>query len=404
MAQIFTTKPVLESTWETNTLDTGAIIDELTRLWAEIGGPEHGGEAPGEMVAESRIGGGGLMRANTLNLIAVAENQDNAHLITSTVSQLRNFLPSRTIIFITDQEAVDRLKTWRVLVQLNEAYHNTNDAPALRFETIIISADPKVAGHLASIVSPLLMTELPTFLWWPSGDFSSSPIFNDLVEIVDRLIVDSAQLGNDAETVAQLRTLLDDDSDPWIGDFTWLRLQPWCHLVAQFFDPIEVQPTLENISRVSVAYAETREDRGSGFAAALLMVGWLGSRLGWEVIEPLEKRKAGGWSAPLRAVDSDGKRRDIQIRLTTDQSTDARFSLRSVELIASGEHNGTFRVIRTDKDDLITSSDADDAPYVSRMVYARRQSSIEMLGEQLHRFGPNRTFEDAIRFATRLLP
>ncbi|HWV24226.1 MAG TPA: glucose-6-phosphate dehydrogenase assembly protein OpcA [Thermomicrobiales bacterium] len=403
MAQTFQTKPILESSWETNTLDTGAVIDELTRLWAQLGGPEHGGEAPGEMVAESHAGGGGLMRANTLNLIAVAENQENARLITETVAHLKNFLPSRTVVFITDEDP-NRTKTWNVLVQLNEAWHSSSSAPALRFETIIISADPKVAGHLASLVSPLLMTELPTFLWWPSGDFASSPIFRDLVEIVDRLIVDSAQLGNDAETVAQLRTLLDDEDDPWVGDFTWSRLQPWCNLIAQFFDPNEVRDALNNISQVNIAYAETRKDSSSGFAAALLMVGWLGSRLGWEVLEPLERRKAGGWSAPLRVTTPSGKRRDVQIRLTTDQSPEARFSLRSVELIARGEQDGTFRVIRTDKDDLITSSESSDAPYVSRMVYARRYSTVEMLGEQLQRFGPDRIFEDAIRFATRLLP
>src|SRR5690606_36000028 len=114
-----------------------------------------------------------------------------------------------TVIFNTG-EAAPREATWHVHVQLNEAYHGNDDAPALRFETIIISADPSVAGHLASLVSPLLMSELPTFLWWPSGDFSGNPIFQDLVAIVDRLVVDSALLGNDAETVAQLRTLLDD--------------------------------------------------------------------------------------------------------------------------------------------------------------------------------------------------
>lgn len=403
MAQIFETKPILESSWQTDTLDTGAIIDELTRLWAEIGGPAHGGEAPGEMVAEQRVGGGVLMRANTLNLIGVAENGQNARLITETISQLKDFLPSRTVIFITDEDPA-RQHTWDVLVQLNEAWHRSSDVPALRFETIIITADPKVAGHLASLVSPLLMSELPTFLWWPSGDFVTNPVFQDLVEIVDRLIVDSAQLGNDAETVAQMRTLLDDEDDPWVSDFTWSRLQPWCHLIAQFFDPTEVRGVLEDISQVSIAYAETRKDRSSGFAAALLMVGWLGSRLGWEVMEPLERRRAGGWSAPLRAVNPDGRRRDIQIRLTTDPSPEARFSLRSVELIADGERDGIFRVIRTDKDDLITSSESSETPYVSRMVYARRQSSVEMLGEQLQRFGSDRIFEDAIRFATRLLP
>jgi len=401
MSQISETKPVLATSWQTDALDTGAIHDELTRLWTEVGGPPHGGNAPGEMVAETHLGGGELMRANTLNLIAVADNQQHAELITDTISRLRDFLPSRTIIFITEA-AEQQQHAWDVHVQLNEGYRE-EDAPAIRFETITINADPKVSGHLASLVAPLLVSELPTFLWWPSGDFANSPMFRDLVEIVDRLIVDSAQLGNEANAVAQLRSLLDEEDDPWIGDFTWLRLAPWRQLIAQFFDPPDVQPCLGTISQITIAYAQKRQDQSSGFAAALLTVGWLASRLGWEIIEPLEQRKAGGWTAPLRATEG-GRRRDIQLRLVPDQSPEARFSLRSVEIVSVGDAEGVFRIERTDMDDLITSSETANVPLVSRMVYSRRPENIEMLGEELQRFGPDRIFEDAIRFATRLLP
>lgn len=401
MAQNSTNAPVLQTSWDTDALDTGAIHDELNRLWAEIGGPRHGGDAPGERVAETRFGGGELMRANTLNLIAVADHEDIARMITSTVSQLSDFLPSRTIIFVTAPDA-PRSSTWHVEVRLNEG--ETKGGPPIHFETITITVDPKMSGYLASLVSPLLISELPTFLWWPTGDFVGNPLFNDIVAIVDRLIVDSARLGNDARAVAQMRTLLDDEDDPRLGDFTWIRLEPWRQLIAQFFDPKEVQNCLDHLSQVSIAYAEHRRDAGSGFAAALLIVGWLASRLDWQVIEPLEPRKAGGWTVPLIARGPDGKSRDIQVRFTPDPSPDAQFSVRSVELIAIGEQDGVFRIMRTDKDDMITSSETSFAPYMSRMVYSRRKSTVEMLGDELQNFGADPVFENAIRVATRLLP
>lgn len=402
MSQETTNGPVLQTSWDTDALDTGAIHDELNRLWAEIGGPRHGGQAPGEMVADSHWGGGELMRANTLNLIAVADDEDIARMITSTVSQLSDFLPSRTIVFITAPSA-PRRATWHVEVRLNEG-ESKSGGPAIHFETITITVDPRMSGHLASLVSPLLMSELPTFLWWPTGDFVGNSLFTDIVEVVDRLILDSARLGNDARAVAQMRTLLDDEDDPRLGDFTWIRLQPWRQLIAQFFDPIEVQDSIDEISQVNIAYAEHREDNGSGFAAALLIVGWLGSRLGWQAIEPLEPRRAGGWTVPMIAKDKEGKARDIQIRLVPDPSPDARFSVRNVEIVAVGEHEGIFRIMRTDKDDLITSSETANAPYVSRMVYSRRPSTVEMLGDELRQFGSDPVFEDSIRLATRLLP
>ena len=398
---------VVATSFRTDVLDTGAIHDELNRLWTELGGPTHGGQATGEIVAEPHFGGGGLMRANTLNLLAVARNEREAELITKSVSRLHDFLPSRTIIMVTrphDDPESDVTNSFEVHLQLNEQ-HTGKDEPALRFETITITTGQQNAGHLSSMVSPLLAAELQDFLWWPGDDFVNHPLFEDLQQIVDRIIVDSAQLGNDASGVAAMRELLDDDDSgsPLIGDFAWLRLGPWRQLIAQFFDPPDVQQCLSCIDELTISYADVREDGSSGFASALLTVGWLASRLGWEVMDPLVKRKLGGWSAPLRTAD-DRRAREISLRLLPDKSPHARFSLKHVEIIAGGEHPGTFRVERTDADDMVTSSETKSVPFVSRMVYAKRPSNEKMLGEELQRFGHDRTFEEAITFATRLLP
>lgn len=399
------TRPIIGTSFHTDTLDTGDIHDLLNQLWAQLGGPPHGGQAMGEMVAEPHFGGGGLMRANTLNLIAVARNERDAALVTDTVAHLRDFLPSRTLIIATRSGSVEPGHAYDVHLELKEQV-TSDDAPAFRFETITIFTDLAEIGHLASLVSPLMAAELPDFLWWPGGDYNRHPLFDDLAQIVDRVTVDSGQLGNDLTGVRAMRDLLDDEGqgNPVIGDFTWLRLSPWRQLIAQFFDPADVQQSLASIEDVTISYADTRDDGSSGLASALLIVGWLGSRLGWDVIDRLERRKAGGFSAPLRGVSSDGRAREISLRLLPDMSPHARFSLRKVEIAAGGEHSGTFRVERTDADDLITSSETATVPFVSRMVYAKRPTSQAMLGSELQRFGHDRVFEEALRFATKLLP
>lgn len=402
MSKSETTLPSLETHWETDALDTGRIHDELNRMWASLGGPPHAGQTPGEQVASTHLGGGDLMRSNTLNLIAVADNELAARVITQSVSQLKDYLPSRAIVFITDTE-VERAHTWTVDLRLNESTETGTDN-ILRFETIMISAHPKVSGYLASVVSPLLISELPTYLWWPNGDFMGKPFFDDLSHIADRLIVDSALLGNDAGTVSQLRQLVDEPDDPVVGDFTWARLQPWRQLVAQFFDPAETRHCLDEVTDITVEYAEHRSDNSSGFAAALIIIGWLASRLGWEVTETLERRRKGGWSVPLRSVSDDGKAHDVLVRLIPDPAPGARFSLRSVELVAGGACEGRFQVRRTDEDDLITSSHTRTSPEVSRMVYARRQGPNELLEDELRRLAADKTLEDSIRIATQLLP
>jgi glucose-6-phosphate dehydrogenase assembly protein OpcA len=407
MAQTPITKPVLASVWQSDALDTGTIHDELNRLWAQLGGPRHGGDAPGEMVAEQHFGGGGLMRANTLNLIAVANDMREVSLIQETIAGLHDFLPSRTIILIThdgyDPEGEVTGPRYDVRVELKEQI-GVDEEANLRFEVITIGADRREIGHLASLVTPLLAADLPDFLWWPGGDFARSSLFDDLLPVVDRLIVDTAHLGREIQALASLRGIIAEESgSPIVGDFTWLRLEPWRQLIAQFFDPPDVQKSLQTIDQVTINYAETRQDGSSGLAAALLTAGWFGSRLGWEAIDALERQKRGGFWAPLRSSE-DGRSRDIELRLIPDISPHARFSLRRVTLVATGDAPGTFMVERTDGDDIITTSETPDNPAVSRMVYSQRPDSGDMIGQELQRFGPDEFYEEAVRWAVRLIP
>lgn len=407
MAQTPAIKPVLASAWQSDALDTGTIHDELNRLWAQLGGPRHGGDAPGEMVAEQHFGGGGLMRANTLNLIAVANDMREVNLIQETIAGLHDFLPSRTIILIThdsyDPEGEVTGPRYDVRVELKEQIGDDEEAN-LRFEVITIGADRREIGHLASLVMPLLAADLPDFLWWPGGDFTRSSLFDDLLPVVDRLIVDTAHLGREIQALAALRGIIAEESgSPIVGDFTWLRLEPWRHLLAQFFDPPDVQKSLQTIDQVTINYAETRQDGSSGLAAALLTAGWLGSRLGWQAIDPLERQKRGGFWAPLRTSE-DGRSRDIELRLIPDTSPHARFSLRRVTLVATGDAPGTFMVERTDGDDIITTSETPDNPAVSRMVYSQRPQSGDMIGQELQRFGPDKVYEESVRWAVRIIP
>lgn len=222
------TRPAIGASFHTDTLDTGDIHDQLNLLWAQLGGPPHAGQAMGEMVAEPHFGGGGLMRANTLNLIAVARNARDASLITDSVAHLRDFLPSRTLILAIRNSDDKRASAYDIRLELKEQVTG-KDSPAFRFETITIFCDRAQIGHLASLVSPLMAAELPDFLWWPGGDFSRNALFRDLSDIVDRIVVDTAQLGSHHDGFRAIRDLLD---DKWqgravLGDFTWLRLATW---------------------------------------------------------------------------------------------------------------------------------------------------------------------------------
>jgi glucose-6-phosphate dehydrogenase assembly protein OpcA len=396
---------IRETSWHTDVVESGVIQDRLNQLWADLSDADEQRQSDVTAISEVETDPyhpGLLTRASTLNLLTVAESDEEAQQIHDTINSLTEFFPSRTILLVDRQQTTDG-PGYDVRVELLE--QPTHGAgPGLRYEAVTIAAPHQDAGNLGSLVSPLLVSELSDFRWWPSGKFANNPLFQELTEIVDRLIVDSAQLGLRAEGIETLNEMLGTVAvSPILGDFTWLRLNPWRQLIAQFFDPPAVQPCLQTIDQVAIEYAESRRDGSSGFASALLATGWLASRLGWEVIEPLEQRRSGAWWGALRG-QREGRGRDIEVRLTPDPSAHAIFSLRRVQISSSDDAPGAFMVERTDSDDLMTKSEAPSMPEVSRMVYAKRPESRKMLGEELQRFGRDKIYEEALTLATRLAP
>src|SRR3989442_542739 len=63
----------------------------------------------------------------------------------------------------------------------------------------------------------------------------------------------------------------------YVVDLAWLRSTPWRERVAATFDPPALRPELRTISAVTVRH------NPDSTAAALLLIGWLASRLSWDV-------------------------------------------------------------------------------------------------------------------------
>ena len=79
----------------------------------------------------------------------------------------------------------------------------------------------EAAAHLNGIVAPLLIHDLPTHVWWPGDPPFSNPVFDQLVELGDRLIIDSADFSDLLRGLRRLATLRRRSG---IGDLTWKRL------------------------------------------------------------------------------------------------------------------------------------------------------------------------------------
>jgi hypothetical protein len=120
------------------------------------------------------------------------------------------------------------------------------------------------AQHPASVVSPLLIADLPAFIRW-RGRPPFDDVFDELVDVVDRLIVDSTEWPSDtlAQSYGELAKRFDRTV---ISDIAWERTERWRRELAGAW-PFEAR-------EISVQATH---------AQALLLKGWLQSRLSHEV-------------------------------------------------------------------------------------------------------------------------
>ena len=244
-------------------VDVHAIEEELAEVRWKLRPDGEMDEAAQHAAAEAR--------ANVLNLIVVVEDESGMEHVHRVLDGLSTHHPSRTLILLAQEE--------RQAVKLEasvSAQTRTDSGHRVTTEQVLLHAHGQVAAHLASLVSPLLVPDLPVMLWWPGRPDFESQLFNELADLCDRLVVDTDDRG--VEPGRDFPLLLNvarrRKARVAIGDFNWARLMPWRHLMAQFFDPPSVRSRLISAHGVTVWYG----GEGSN-AQALLLAGWVQSRL-----------------------------------------------------------------------------------------------------------------------------
>jgi glucose-6-phosphate dehydrogenase assembly protein OpcA len=130
-------------------------------------------------------------------------------------------------------------------------------------EVIRVRLRGERAQHPASVVAPLLVADLPVFARWRGRPEFDAP-FDDLMTVLDRLIVDSTEWGDDLESA--YARLADYFERTAISDIAWARTERWRRMLAGAW------PFTGDAIRV----------RGTR-AQAVLLRGWLRSRLGHDV-------------------------------------------------------------------------------------------------------------------------
>ncbi len=184
---------------------------------------------------------------------------------------------------------------------------------AVECELITLHVHGRAADHLGALLDPLLVSGVPTYLWWlGTPPFGRRELF-DALGVCDGLVVDSSHFEEPYHAFQGMSRLLRVAHHRLgLADLQWARLRPWRESVAQFFTPADRRPFLAGISEVGIDYAG--EGRGNRIAAALA-TGWIASALGWR----LRHATAGSGGVVAAVYESHGRSIDVQFRSVPKQ-------------------------------------------------------------------------------------
>ena len=278
-------EPVLR--WSARAHSIAEVEQELARIWA---GQDLTTEIEGEPARHIAA------RTSVMNLVVIARRPELAERGAATIQALTGRHPSRTIVV---QSADPDGPSWIDARVEAHCVLPREDAPETCAETIHLTAGGEAGRHLAAIVTPLIVHDLPVTVWWPGEPPFTSRAAYDLLSGADRLVIDGSSWNGDG--LERLREMagLRDTTRLAISDFALLRQSRWREAIASIFDDPDFTPYLRSLRRIAVTYAthdETGAPGSTNIVKPIYHVAWLASRLGLSVVKPLGvvAERAGG--------------------------------------------------------------------------------------------------------------
>jgi glucose-6-phosphate dehydrogenase assembly protein OpcA len=332
--------------------------------------------------------GGPIVRAASMTLVVPVEDEAQADALTELLDDLTWTHPCRAIVLMTD-ERVDEPRA-----RLAGHPRRGTDGEAPRYwEEIRMVAASRALHQVMSSVTTLLLPNVPVQAWWPREPELDGDLHNQLLDVADRVVVDSSRFADPMASLPGLAASIAAAHESIaFADLSWTRLTPWRSLTAAFFDAPSDQALLDSLHHVAVEYVP---GAGGEPAQALLFLGWLASRLGWE---PRGATAAGPGAWQLEMVD--GVR---PVHVEVRPGADATPGLRMIAIEATeAGRRGTYTIERCgDGQEAHTIAEGDGGRLEGR-ARLPVQTEVELLREELGGFATDQIYQEALALAARL--
>lgn len=242
-------------------IHTGRILRELDQLWAGLGS---------EPQADGSVG---VLRAGALTMFLLTSRpeggdptQDEAYV------QLLQEFPGRMVVVHLvpgEERSFDAKVSAQCWMPFGQRRH-------ICVEQVDITTTRPALEDLLPVLRALRAPDLPAILWRRETGLLDVPGAESLLEVADKVILNSGGCGDPAKT---RRRLLDwRNAGTLVADLSWTRLTRWRETIAQVFANPERAGFLRAIASVTVTYYGDRPPLRAAYLAA-----WLRNTLGGEI-------------------------------------------------------------------------------------------------------------------------
>jgi len=261
------------------------ILKDLRNLWLDLG-------------RDNEVAGG-VLRACGMTLVVATDASADMDELRHLLGVLMHNHPARAIVLKLDGKAGLNATVF------SQCWMPFGKHQQICAEGVEITAAPSDLYHVAQLLLPLIVSDLPAVLWCRGPRVFSDRLFDPLLPLVQKIIVDSTTVSDPQAAVAAVRDLR--KQGRLVADLSWTKLTGLRELIASLFD----EGTAANIKSARIFYGGDAPT-----ASALYFTAWIQRALP-DAQVTLEKRGEGTRS--IRSIVLEG---DCEVLLTRpDKST-----------------------------------------------------------------------------------
>jgi glucose-6-phosphate dehydrogenase assembly protein OpcA len=204
------------------------ILKDLRNLWNDLG--------------RNAEVSGGVLRACGMTLVVAAESAADCQELRHTLGVLMHDHPARAIVLrLNEKPGLDASV-------FSQCWMPFGKHQQICAEGIEITAGLTELSHVAQLLLPLIVSDLPAVLWCRGTRVFSENAFTPLLPLVQKIIVDSAPSLDSQAAIATIRELR--KQGRMVADLAWTKLTSLRELMASLFE----EGTASGIKSVQIFY------------------------------------------------------------------------------------------------------------------------------------------------------